>query len=213
MKSVFTVLMILLTPTINPGDSIEIEIFITGYGKIEREKFFLQYSSEIYDKNNPGYMEISIGIATLENGTKRLITGEPFLSEDVAHKMLAERGLIGSLPETWFWDYPDDTRSMGEFGFPSIISEYTWDSHAPMYIKIPTDPKLKAGDYEISFIFTYSDGIDLGADKEKVIVHVNSWVERYSFYIAITAILVAILAIPYLDSISNFIWDLLKKTL
>ena len=46
MTGIFSVVPRLCTPSINPGDSVEIELFITGYGDIpKKNKFSIAYSS------------------------------------------------------------------------------------------------------------------------------------------------------------------------
>ncbi|MCK4933827.1 hypothetical protein KAS06_04075, partial [Candidatus Bathyarchaeota archaeon] len=56
MNSVFSIVPRLRTPTVNPGKPIEIEIFLTGHGKIPKlRKFTIAHSSPyLYKEDSEG---------------------------------------------------------------------------------------------------------------------------------------------------------------
>jgi hypothetical protein len=46
------------TPTVSPGGTVEIEMFLSGYGVPEKNKLHIQWSSpHVIDKKNPGSLK------------------------------------------------------------------------------------------------------------------------------------------------------------
>ena len=46
MKSSYKLVPRINTPSINPGDTIDFDVFISGYGKIPKNRFNIFYSSK-----------------------------------------------------------------------------------------------------------------------------------------------------------------------
>ena len=59
MKSSYVIIPRLMTPSINPGNSIEIDIFFSGYGKIEKNKFVIILTLKLINIEFRRHTEIS----------------------------------------------------------------------------------------------------------------------------------------------------------
>lgn len=66
MNSSYNIIPRIRKPSINPGEKIEIEIFLSGYGNPDKNKFVINFSSPNLTKSeDPGYVQTSI--RTLED--------------------------------------------------------------------------------------------------------------------------------------------------
>ncbi len=71
----------LLTPTIDPGETISVEVFLSGSGDVQENKFVFSYPTSIVDLAEPGEVVTSIASVT-DTKTGKLIqpvSGRDFL--------------------------------------------------------------------------------------------------------------------------------------
>lgn len=191
-------------PTVKQGGTVEIEIFLSGYGIPNKNKLVIQWSSPyIIDVKNPGNLTSSIA-ATGDKVTgeiKGVVTGKKYLD---SHKI----GIIGmtiNLVIGFFMDNPNFENVPN--GLMGIISEDEWDKEPPLLLKVNTAKNAPPGDYDITFAFTYSDSQNFYQDHKTVQFHISSWWERNQAWITIGATIVAFLAL--IMTAIGAIWQIL----
>jgi len=63
-RPAYSIVPRLVTPRIDPGESIDIDLFFRRYGIVKVNKLFVQYPRSILNLENPGYVEYSIKSGT-----------------------------------------------------------------------------------------------------------------------------------------------------
>ncbi len=166
----------LLTPDVDPGTTIELEIFITGAGPVETNKLFLNYPSAIVNKEDAGEVIASISTA-LETGTNRIIT--PVAGNHYLTKFRCDAiGIVITITQGFFLENPhDNPTKSGELR--RIMAECKFDNHAPLLLKLNTSKQAPSGDHEIGLALSYSSSGEIEITKETVKVHIRNWVERH----------------------------------
>ena len=174
MHSAYAVLPRVRKSRIKPSEQIEVELFITGYGLILKNKIFISFSSpKLIDSSNPGVLDYSIKTAKNQETGEIMgpVSGKPYKES----RVYGQIGLFMGLSEGNFLDVPN--RSVNSNIFPQIMTESAWDGDSPFLLKLNTSKEVTSGDYEIYIAFTYSDGKETQIDKTKVTIHIQSWVE------------------------------------
>lgn len=201
MKGSFKFTLIPKITEVNPGDQIEIEMFLSGYGKITKNKLRVFYSPDLVDKENSGVIESCIASARDKTGKflQPVAGGKYLTSHD-----LAGNGVYIIIEEGNFVDHPR-INDVPILGYPPIMSEYKWESHPPLSLKLNTSEATPSGDYEIFVIFTYSDGIDVYTEKTSIPIHVRSSIERHQWKIAIIGIIIAVTSPVWGEVLSHLV--------
>lgn len=199
MRSAYALIPRLRKPSIDPGDKVEIEIFMTGYGPVKQNKLFISYSSpKLIDVENPGVLEYCISTAK-DTRTGKIISpvsGKKYLKSHLCDPV----GLIVVLTEGYFLDIPK--QSPPSNAIPMIMPEHTWDGMPPLLLALNTSKKTPPGDYDIYLVLTYSARKQILTDQKKVTVHVKSAVERH--WKKATILAIAITAFSILLAIANY---------
>jgi hypothetical protein len=183
MPSKYSIIPIVLEPILNPGDVCKIRIFFTGYGKIEKNKLFINYHPTLVSAENPGKVSSCIG-------------GKQSINECILDKLGA---VVGQLDPTYFLPKPDTIRE--ERNYPQIYGECIFDTRYPIEIDLNISKKCPAGDYLLNFVFTYGDEKDVFQDTNDISIHITSRFERHrwlSICLALVGIAVGILALKNL---------------
>lgn len=72
-ESRYTLVPIVLDPSISPGDELRIDVFLSGKGLPKKNKLFITYNPELIDESNPGevnvYIVNTMGIAGAQNNS------------------------------------------------------------------------------------------------------------------------------------------------
>ena len=189
MQCKYIVLPRVRTPSVNPGDNIDIELFLTGYGVPQRNKLYIAYSSQLIDASNPIRIQSSIAVASDGKGEKRALTGTEVLQVndlDIA-------GCTMNLNKGYFMDRPQE--KVPADGIPQLTSEVTWDGHPPLLLMLRASQRAPAGDYDIHFALSYSDDAGMEISMARAIVHVRDWWERHRGQATVTAIVIALLSL------------------
>ena len=198
MIASFVLVPKLRTPRINPGNSIEIEVFITGSGLIKQNKLYISWSLPyLINASDPGVLECCIKIAKdSTTGKMSPLSGSKYLE---AFK-LSPIGATVVLNEGNFMDIPKQSGPPN--ALPRIMCENMWDGLSPLLLKVNTSPKARPGDYEITLVLMYFDGTNIQADQKNVVVHVKDWIERNPIAIPIIGIIISvILGVPGIVSL------------
>ncbi len=175
------------TPAIKAGETLEIEAFISGYGTPYKNKLNIFWSSPyVIDKNNPGTYEVlgSGPIGIDPNGIKTSFTNDTFSVSKLSQQIT-------------------------DFGLPMIQTETALGGKYPIILNINTAKDAPPGDYDIIFVFTYSDNQSMYQDFKTIPFHIYSYWERNQTWFQIAAVSIALISL-----VSGAVFSLLtyKKT-
>jgi len=82
--------------------------------------------------------------------------------------------------------YPPD------YGFPLVVGETSLNNQYPIVLTINTSKKAPPGDYDITFVFTYSDNQNIYQDFKTTPFHISSTWERNQLKFQIAAVSIAL---------------------
>lgn len=172
MQSSYSIVPKLQTPRIDPGDGIDIDVYLTGWGPTARNKLGIIHShpDEWYDTDDPGTLFDRIAE---EEGTGNPVS---LADEDAAFDM-NRVGTFGSFSPGYFSELRD--HEPADYELPFIYSETHHATGAPLSVEIKTSDEIKHGDHEIKFVFTYVTDDEVEQDVRTVAFHVRPWWERH----------------------------------
>jgi hypothetical protein len=180
------------TPIVKPGQTIEIEIFFSGYGIPEKNKLVVQCSSPyIINKTDPGTYTISIG-SDIDPSTGKIIGGGG--NANLVTAKMSDIGITVPLGKGFFAENTQQ-KNIPDYGLEGIVSESVWDYNPPILFKINTAKNAPSGDYDISFVFTYGNEQNISQDYKTAQFHVSSWWERNQGWIGIVGAIIALLSL------------------
>lgn len=182
------------TPRVNPGETVEIEVFLSGHGVPEKNKLHVQWSSPyMINVQEPGTATYCIKVET------NPVTGE---SQPRAGKMylqtvkLDPTGRTIHLNNGYFLEVPPTVdKEVSEFVLPRVMSELAWDEEPPILIKLNMAENARSGDYEVAFTFTYGSEHELLQDYKAVRFHITSRWERHQGWLTAAGVLLTLLAL------------------
>lgn len=211
MTCAYSIVPRVRTPSINAGDSIEIEIYLTGYGNnVKDNKFQTSYSSPIFakdDKGKVGFIEFCIKVAKDANGIIRgVLSGDAEWKNPKTNKIekavhphpLDPVGTTVTLNEGYFMSVKEADRLSGravDEEDPRILGELTHDGRPPILLKFNTLPDARTGDHDIVLTLFYSVGSDLKMDQKIVKIHINNWIEKHQKKLQWIAIILGLSAL------------------
>ena len=177
---------------VDPGDIVEIDVYLCGYGEMRNNKLQIYYPSPaLVDESSPGKIKHSMDI---KRGESEII-GERILHTNTEddHSDLKEYGgtIIPNL------EFFRPIRDMDE-AHPLLASEVTFDSQPFLTFEINTDEDAYPGDYTIHFLYTYGDNEMITQTHNSLDIHLNNRresLEPYYTYATITAVLFAFLSL------------------
>lgn len=187
----YQVIPIVRRSKIEPGETVEIEIFITGSGDVESAKLQALHTQEdLIDEDEPGEMVYSVDFKRGDDGCPELVMGEDALkSRDIDNW-----GTMAFVTEAIFYT-PSETDSSDsvdmngdDFEFQPIVGEAAHGGNPPLLLRLKTKGDARPGDYQIPFILTYGEEDAPLQSKATVDIHVQSWVERHRKVLEILAI-------------------------
>jgi hypothetical protein len=159
-----------LTPTINPGNTLEIEVFFSGYGIPSKNKLYVSWSSaKVIDRDTPGTIEVA-GLGPVG---------------------IDPNGNITVLPSDIFSISPI-IKAPPDYGIPLIRSETSLSGKYPILLKLNTSKTAPSGNYDITFVFTYGDDQNMYQDYKTTQFHISNFWERKQLWFQITAVLIAL---------------------
>lgn len=212
MTCIYSIVPRVRTPSINPGNSIEIEIFLTGYGDDAKDnKFQISYSSpkllEIDDKGKVGFVECCIKVALNNKGKiVGVLTGNAKWKDPQTSKTekaihlhpLDKIGTTITLNQGYFMKNKEAIRLSGkkvDEKDARILSEMTHDGHPPILLKFNTLSNAVSGDHNIVLTLFYTDGSEVKMDQKVITIHVNNWIEKHQKTLQWIAIILGLSAL------------------
>jgi len=186
---------------INPGDVVEIRLFLSGYGKVARNRMVISHSHEnildaesgYFKGEHSGYVQTSV----VQVSNERTNNLAPFTANsDAIQKVpIALSTTFIGLSEGFF--FPDPIHAPPNSDFPSLTGESmhnTEDSQRlpPILIKFKTHEEVSPGDYTTNIIFTYMVNGNIKQAREKVTIHVRNRYERNQLRLTLIGIYVSV---------------------
>jgi len=189
------------TPSVDPGDSIEMEIFLSGYGVPEKNKLHISWSSPyVIDRQDPGR------VYAHRFDDPPIVEGQIRVIQMVV--LISEIGASIILDTVYFIEAGS---SVPQCGLRQVAGEGVWgavEKAVPILLIINTDKKAQSGDYEVTFTFTYGDEGRLRQDHKVAPFHITSVWERWQWAIYVG---VGIAFLSLLISAFGIIWNIFKK--
>ncbi len=187
---------------IDPGDTVVVDIYITGYGRIANSKLAL-------------YPPVSV----LSDSGSAVSYGFDYREERVRwggrSAAVSERGIMlptaGTAAEPWpgythFFDVSDDPT-------PRILTESSQgdDGTAPYTLSLQLSPQAKSGDYGITLVFTYFNGEAWQTSRVEPRFTIRNVFQRNERIISILGVLAAIGSIPPIFQVGYSFWEWLNS--
>jgi len=216
---VYTIIPIVRTPNINPGDTFEVDLYFSGAGYPNENKLAVYHSHpNLVNSENPGTFT-----TTIKWKDGEIITGEDVLSDPslTTQRDLDEYGFLAKVSNAHF--IPDTEINLNDpdsnWPYPPKSSELGNDGIAPMEYRLNTAEDAAPGDYEISFVFTYGeeavgDELRINQDRQNVSVHIKNkreQLEPIPSIAAIAAALIALLSLIYTTGVFSLTWDIYQN--
>lgn len=171
-------------PIINPGDAVELEVYITGYGRITGPKVSSTLPPNFVDTKRSSVSHSfkrppdgeATSLATVEfGGREDPISSVGFVSQLAGVSgYIAEDGTDVDWGEhTLFWDanYPGEGRT------PTIASEMH-RGKAPLEVNLQTTKQIPPGNHSFQFHLTYFNGEQWQTTSQSVTLVVRNWFQR-----------------------------------
>lgn len=148
---------------ISSGDNFSISFLLPCKGKIESSQLNIYFPEGFLSDNKKSYF--SQFLAGGENKTAAV-----WLNEKPTIDNVSTDGAIISIDPVFFMEiFPDKRITYGEVYSPRL--------RPPILFDADSNEKIKPGDYAITIIFQYSDGIEWYSSYEKVDIHIRSFYE------------------------------------
>ena len=182
----YSLITVIKNPVINPGDTVAIDQYISGYGAGSGVKVVYYPSLEIFDQEKS---YVSFGPKV--NGDNPVTWGGSYGKPDANGGTLT----FGPMYRTAAGRLVTFCDADAGSGRNNIITEIQLDGKPPFHYLLKTKENTKSGSYKISFIFTYFNGENWNSSIETVDFKVQNSFERYSTTLSILAALALITTI------------------
>jgi len=196
-------------PEINPGQAVEIEIYLSGYGVPAKNKLVMYWSSpRVINEDDPGNITTIIKNYDINTGILTLgLTDIP---------LKRSGNISGSVGQGFVLNVGFFAHPMGiiptpfpESGFKSVMGEWNWNGYPPILVKLNTRQDAPSGDCQVSLIFTYGNETHLKQDFKVVEFHIRSgwerWQERWQKWAIGFGVVIA-----FIGLFRNPIWSVIK---
>jgi hypothetical protein len=203
-------------PILNAGQTVEVEIYISGYGTPQKNKLHIQWSSgRIINTKRPGVLEVWL------TGRTHIKTGliVPIRLEKPQETPLDATGVTIRLAPHNFL-VPLQESQLEDFALGRVATEVMWDDKPPFLLKLNTSTNVPSGDYQITFTFTYGNAYYLLQDSKVVQFHIRNWVESHGwvvpagYSIAFLSLLITAISTVYkFRHILIQVWQYVKRFL
>lgn len=174
----YSIVCRLRTPVVNPGQRIEMEVYLSGYGMPKQNKLHLAYSSPyVISRENPGVILSAIAVAKHKTTGQIMqpVSGKPYLQEHKCDMV----GATVTLNEGYFLPIPEERAKRVEQSFSTVMSEWMWDGYPPLLVTLNISKTAPAGNHNLYLTLTYGDGHQISQDQKCVTFYVTNWWDRW----------------------------------
>jgi len=182
---------------LDPGESLKISLFFTGYGQINMSKIAVHSSRlDFFDTSSYVMSDLKIEGNEMTWGAVKHNFGNGL--------WIINMGGIESRTE-------DSSYYLGSYvdvdSHPSdlaIMTESMWQN-APITLYIKLKKNLEPGNYYINFYYTYYNGKTWAGSSRVVQVKVNNFIERHAVALTIVTVVIALLGlIPVIEILIKY---------
>ena len=167
-RGCYTLMYRINNTTVDPGDTLEIELYVSGYGRIDTSKLCFYPSTGLFDVKN-SYVRFGVTRAAdgaITFGGHEAQPGEAGSTLDLSGGIKIENWLRSTL----YWDCAE-----GEL--PQIMTE-TKQRHAPVHMYLVTRRDIAPGSHFMQMTFTYFNGVEWSASSIHVEFVVRNFYQR-----------------------------------
>ena len=192
---------------LTPGDSLELDIYFSGYGEIEGSKLFFSTAKGIFQEDS-SYVKHSL----YRDGNYLDWGRTTQYMKNPSRFSLTFSGL--KLPD---WKEPSiyldfDDRDSNNY---ILISERD-AIYAPIHIHFPIKQNAPSGNYYATLVYTYFNGQEWVGSTQRVDFKIDNWVEahpRSAWGIGILVAIIVVIPFPkYWKWAKNHLtWRLIKS--
>ncbi len=189
--------------TLNPGETLHFEQYITGYGNILTAKIQAYISTDAFVMDD-SFIRSSITKKEVDGGTELGWGNTVMNPTDTGFTcVLAGMQLHESHESTMIFDVP------GHPGTPILVCENKVN-HAPFEYTLKTKKDIGPGEYYIDFYLTFFNGDHWITSKERVPFKVRNFFERHAKAISALAVIasasgiIRFAALPIYDFVKSF---------
>lgn len=170
------------------NDSLIVDLFITGYGRIGNGKLFVIPSGNIFCD----YSVLKFGFTRDDN--------THFHWGDSIYSALSSSQFVVPIAGPSIGDsaWPYQNMFLDDDTFPensSIITEMYSGPRSPYQFCYKIKKNVQAGDYSIKVYLTYYNSREWKTSKEIIPIHINTVTEEYAGYFAFAGIIIGLLGI------------------
>lgn len=180
----------LSTTVVDPGETVTLEVYVSGYGEIQASKLVFYPSPAIVDERSS--FRYGLGVKDGESVACFGFQQSPLNSNGNTIDFSGGRLFSGEERPTMYFD----DASTGELPQISTEKKTLPTDCAPVQVELVTRPDARPGMYSIQFLFTYFNGSEWANSSETVQFSVRSFYQRYEGKIWILGALATVIAIP-----------------
>ncbi|WP_152442313.1 hypothetical protein [Pseudomonas putida] len=200
----YSLVTVINNPIINPGETITIDQYISGYGLGSGVKVVHYPSSDVFDVKN-SYVSFNPKFNGDDPITWGGIQGQP--DETGGTLIMGPMYRTGSGELVTFCDADANSNRN------SIITERKLGEKPPFHYLFKTKNTAKPGPYKISFVFTYFNGENWQSSTETVEFKIQNYFEKYNTVISILAA-AALITTIFSDGViptTSSLWNFAKE--
>jgi|ERR671923_1859822 hypothetical protein len=144
LKASYVLIPKLITPIIDAGEQIEVEIYLSSSGELAANKLQITISSKhLVSPEVPDTIESGLGIKTDKaTGEHHVITGKSLMQSGKGSHRLDQTGVTIGVSEAYFHNTSEE-HTLGYLN--QIFGERNYDDVAPFVLKINTRRKVPKG--------------------------------------------------------------------
>jgi hypothetical protein len=192
---------------INPGDTVEIEIYLSGYGIPLKNKLTMVWSSPyVIDENDPG--KVTTMIKNYDINSEILTLGLTDIPLKRAGNISGETGEGLALSLGYFAHPVELPPGNPQYGFKSVMGEWNWNGNPPILVSLNTRRDTPGGGYQVALTFTYGNETNLKQDFKIVEFHVKSSWERWEPRLVVAGAVIAFIAL--IITAAGTIWQMVR---
>ncbi|WP_157969474.1 hypothetical protein [Haloplanus rubicundus] len=186
----YTIIPVPKKSNVDPGGTIEIDLYVNGYGGVSQSKLQINYPYPdlITKEERKGELNYSIWLA--EDSEPPAIYSTQTPQEE--HRV-GEWGATAIIEPELFSPFRDK-----DCAYPLLTSEVTFAECPFLQIKLFTSEDVDSGNYPIHYTFTYGDQDDVSQDHKETVVHINNARERREPWVTRGAIVIVLIALASL---------------
>lgn len=170
--------------SVNPGELLEGDLFVTGYGQIDKAKLAFYPAADLVDT----------GGSTIRFGLEKLANTYSWGGQEASFE---EHGLVISLTGGLRFpgaEHPNLFFDMRADRLPQIVTE-TSQVRPPVTFRLKLRKDATPGQHTLHFILTYFDGFEWQSAPSQVSFTVRNILQRHEGLAALLATLAAVVAI------------------